>query len=333
MKIMNKLIRYIIGGVINFPLKIGLTFFLTEILNMWYFYAYSLTLVVIIIFSFFYNMFITFRVYSQKKLRLIIYTIFLILFTITDAIAVKMLTEVIHIQYLISIIIITAILFFVKYVVFNTIVFAKEKKKKPFKNIEGNYYDKHNSKNPLVQYLMNNFHSKINKFIRRTRAESALDIGCGEGYTTENIRKNNKKLKIEGIEYGKKTVEKAKQLHPQITFEEGSIYKINRKEKRYDITIALEVLEHLEYPTKGLKELKRVSKKYVLVTVPNEPLWRIINMLRLAYIKEWGNTPGHLNHWSTKAFKKFLKPHFKRVIVKNAILWNIALCIKKEQNN
>jgi 2-polyprenyl-3-methyl-5-hydroxy-6-metoxy-1,4-benzoquinol methylase/putative flippase GtrA len=333
----KKLMRYSLGGIINYPLKIGLTFLLTEIFHMWYFYAYSITLIAIIIFSFFYNMFITYKVYTQKKLRLIVYSIILIIFTIIDAIAVKILTEGIHIHYLISITTITATLFFVKYFVYDKMVFMKnmktprEEKKKPFKNIEGNHFDKHNSKNPVVQYLMRNFHKKINTFIKRTRAKEILDIGCGEGYTTANIQKQNKAIHIEGVEYGQRTVQKAKHLHPHISFEQGSIYEINKHNKSYNLTIASEVLEHLEFPLKGLKELRRVSKKFVLVSVPNEPWWRIVNMLRLTYLKDWGNTPGHVNHWSKHALKKFLKPHFKKVIVKNAIIWNIALCIKKEE--
>ena len=45
---------------------------------------------------------------------------------------------------------------------------------------------------------------------------------------------------------------------------------------------------------------------HLLVSVPREPLWRGLNMARGAYIKDLGNTPGHLNHWSRKAFVELL---------------------------
>ena len=43
--------------------------------------------------------------------------------------------------------------------------------------------------------------------------------------------------------------------------------------------------------------------------MPREPLWRGLNMARGAYVKDLGNTPGHLNHWSRKAFVELLSRH------------------------
>ena len=92
--------------------------------------------------------------------------------------------------------------------------------------------------------------------------------------------------------------------------------------------MASEVLEHLEKPNEAIKEVKRVTKKYCLFSVPNEPYWRIANIIRGAYIKDLGNTPGHIQHWNQNQFKNMLKKHFKNVKVKNSILWNLALCEK-----
>jgi 2-polyprenyl-3-methyl-5-hydroxy-6-metoxy-1,4-benzoquinol methylase len=195
-------------------------------------------------------------------------------------------------------------------------------------NIQGNYYDKHNSKNPVVKILMKNFHAVLNKTIKATGAKTIIDAGCGEGHTTKIIKDANPEISIEGIEIGRETAEKARALNPGIKFEEGTIYEIKRSNESYDLAISTEVLEHLEEPLKGLNELKRVSKKFVLVTVPNEPLWRITNIARLSYIKQFGNTPGHINHWSKRKLKKFLEPHFKNIKIKKALLWLVALCEK-----
>ncbi len=57
-------------------------------------------------------------------------------------------------------------------------------------------------------------------------------------------------------------------------------------------------------------EMARVARGgHLLVSVPREPLWRGLNMARGAYIKDLGNTPGHLNHWSRKAFVELLGRH------------------------
>ena len=73
------------------------------------------------------------------------------------------------------------------------------------------------------------------------------------------------------------------------------------------MTVCCEVLEHLKNPNKGLSEIKRISKKDVIVSVPIEPVWRVLNILRGKYLKSFGNTPGHLNHWSVFSFQKLIR--------------------------
>ena len=48
--------------------------------------------------------------------------------------------------------------------------------------------------------------------------------------------------------------------------------------------------------------MARVARRWLLVSVPHEPLWRALNVARGAYLRELGNTPGHLNHWTRAAF-------------------------------
>lgn len=197
-------------------------------------------------------------------------------------------------------------------------------------NIEGNYYDKYNSRNPLVRIVMRVFFKKLFRLIGGANPKTILDVGCGEGYTTMCIKNSFPEVEIEGIEFGETVLKKACELHPHIRFEQGSIYSIKRGNESYDLVLSSEVLEHLDNPINGLLELKRVSNRFVLISVPNEPWWRIANLLRFAYITDLGNTPGHINHWSKRSFTEFLKQHFEKVIVKNAVLWNIAVCEKNK---
>jgi hypothetical protein len=48
--------------------------------------------------------------------------------------------------------------------------------------------------------------------------------------------------------------------------------------------------------------MARCAERHLLVSVPREPLWRMLNMARGAYWPALGNTPGHLNHWSRRSF-------------------------------
>ena len=195
-------------------------------------------------------------------------------------------------------------------------------------NIAGNYYDKHSSRNPIVRHLMQRFHTTIMTTIRPHAPRTILDVGCGEGHTTAIMHRAFPQSRIEGIEFDDKVVREAQKTYPQIPFTEGTIYAIDRPNASYDLVMATEVLEHLENPLQGLSEMKRTSKKLVLITVPNEPWWRLMNIARLAYLKDLGNTPGHLNHWSARSLHAFLNPHFAKVEIRTAYVWNVALCIQ-----
>jgi len=89
--------------------------------------------------------------------------------------------------------------------------------------------------------------------------------------------------------------------------------------------VCCEVLEHLENPQQGLKEIKRISQNSI-VSVPIEPWWRILNLIRLKYLKDLGNTPGHINHWSVAKFNKFLKQKLKVKNTKIPFPWQIYYC-------
>ncbi|MBS3157749.1 methyltransferase domain-containing protein [Candidatus Woesearchaeota archaeon] len=195
------------------------------------------------------------------------------------------------------------------------------------KNIGGNYFDKYNSKNPLVRLLMWMFFKRLFYFISKTGAKTIVDVGCGEGYVTAKIHKRFK-VKINAYELEEQVVKKARRLHPEISFRLGSIYHIREKNNSNDLVIASEVLEHVYDVDKAINELKRVSRKYVMISVPNEPLWRLANILRFRYLKQLGNTPGHVQNFSKKEIRNILIKNFKRVEVKSAGLWTIALCEK-----
>ena len=195
-------------------------------------------------------------------------------------------------------------------------------------NIPGNYYNKHQSNNILVKYLMKKFHEKLFFLIKKTKSESLLDVGCGEGYTTRLIKRKFPELIINGSELESEPLEKAGINNPDIKFNQESIYNLKRKDASFDLVMASEVLEHLEEPHKAIEECKRVSKNYCIFTVPYEPWWRVANVIRLAYLSEWGNTPGHIQHWNKIKFRKMLNKHFRTVKIHNSLLWNLAICRK-----
>jgi hypothetical protein len=85
------------------------------------------------------------------------------------------------------------------------------------------------------------------------------------------------------------------------------------------------VLEHVPEPGATLAEMARVARRWLLVSVPREPLWRGLNLARGAYVRDLGNTPGHLNHWSRRAFVSLLARHGTVQEARSPLPWTMAL--------
>ena len=50
-----------------------------------------------------------------------------------------------------------------------------------------------------------------------------------------------------------------------------------------------------------------------------------MNLARGAYVRELGNTPGHLNHWSRRAFVALLSRHGDVQAVRSPFPWTMLL--------
>ena len=55
--------------------------------------------------------------------------------------------------------------------------------------------------------------------------------------------------------------------------------------------------------------MARVARKAMLLSVPNEPSWRISHLLAGRNLRALGNTPGHINHWSKRAFTELVSEY------------------------
>ncbi len=198
-----------------------------------------------------------------------------------------------------------------------------------FKNLSKHL--KYTTNNPISNYLVHNFLQNVGVLYQSIKINSIIDVGCGEGLVLKYISDffNNNNIVCNAIDLSQEEVKSAKRNIPFCNVKIGNAYNIPFDDNYAELVICTEVLEHLENPILAINEISRVTKKYALLTVPNEPLWRILNIIRLKYISNLGNTLGHLNHWSPKQFKLFIDPYFKVIDKKNPIPWTIYLCEKK----
>ena len=93
----------------------------------------------------------------------------------------------------------------------------------------------------------------------------------------------------------------------------------------FELAAAIEVLEHVPDPEVTVAEMARVASRHLLVSVPREPLWRGLNVARGSYVKDLGNTPGHVNHWSKRDFVAFLNRHGRVVEARSPFPWTMCL--------
>src|SRR5688572_3432463 len=107
---------------------------------------------------------------------------------------------------------------------------------------------------------------------------------------------------VKGTDFSAAMIELAASKFPAIDFRQRSIYDLKTDEDAADLVVCCEVLEHVEEPRLALERLAGISGQYCLLSVPREPLWRALNCLRGSYLRQLGNTPGHIQHWSRAEF-------------------------------
>jgi SAM-dependent methyltransferase len=199
--------------------------------------------------------------------------------------------------------------------------------------ISGNVFDKYASKNFVVNYLMRNYFYALDTLLRKTTGRRVHEVGCGEGYLTLHLRQLG--YDIFGTDISEEILKKAVEINDvagggeKIVFSTVSIYDLSPECHAADIVICCEVLEHLAYPEQGIDVLSKLARPWLIAGVPREPLWSALNMARGKYWSRLGNTPGHVQKWSSAGFIRFLETRFEIVATATPFPWTMCLCRTK----
>jgi 2-polyprenyl-3-methyl-5-hydroxy-6-metoxy-1,4-benzoquinol methylase len=192
--------------------------------------------------------------------------------------------------------------------------------------VTGNTYDKYGSTNPVVRRLMAGFERTLDELFVQAAPGTLLDVGCGEGVLVEKWARRISG-RVVGIDLDDPLLhaEWAKRQVPNLEYRVMKAENLPFADGEFEVATAIEVLEHVPDPEHTVAEMARVASRHLLVSVPREPLWRGLNMARGAYLKDLGNTPGHLNHWSKRAFVSLLSKHGTVVEARSPFPWTMLL--------
>lgn len=191
----------------------------------------------------------------------------------------------------------------------------------------GNTFDKYGSTNPVVRRLMAAFEGTLAELFAQAAPQSVLDVGCGEGVLTHQWAQQLGERRIVGIDLDddKLKTEWETRRRPNLEYRTIPAEHMPFADGEFDLACAIEVLEHVPDPEHTVAEMARVASGHLLVSVPREPLWRMLNVARGAYVKDLGNTPGHVNHWSKRSFVRLLAQHGDVVEQRSPFPWTMLL--------
>lgn len=193
--------------------------------------------------------------------------------------------------------------------------------------VDTSNYRKHMSDNPIQRRLIDRFHTRITEIVVGLQPSTLLDAGCGEGFVADIFQKAMPGARITGFDVLEDSVKLASLRNPLASFAVGDIYDTGFEDSSFDVVYCLEVLEHLHEPDRALRELARVARKHVVLSVPHEPFFCLANAARGKNldITPKGSDPDHRNFWSREKFGLFASTQLNVETLTGSLPWTILV--------
>jgi len=178
---------------------------------------------------------------------------------------------------------------------------------------------------------------KIFESLKLSKDIKIIDIGCGTGYILNFFRKNNYPNSI-GIDNSKNALELCKKLF-NFTFGKDIFLmdcrKIDFSDNRFDLVFSEGLIEHFKNPLPIVREMCRLSKKWILLIQPNSKsiIGRTKNILSKIVSVSWQKEYEYTKQDYINMFNKFgfiLENHGQ--INFNEVVWLLFRRQKNEDN-
>jgi len=182
---MKQFINFTVAGGIGYVIKFCIAVFLTEIIHVSLGASYLVSLLFIVMFGFVMNKQVIFKNHQNGKTKFVLYLFTLSVLSGIDWLIVTRGSA--YVPYPILMVLSTGVIFLAKFKIYKGLIFVD------YDDKGGNYFDKHNSKNPMVQFLMKDFYTVILRHITANQGQTCIDIGCGEGHLTNMLEPMTKR--------------------------------------------------------------------------------------------------------------------------------------------
>jgi SAM-dependent methyltransferase len=187
----------------------------------------------------------------------------------------------------------------------------------------GNTYDKYASTNVIERRMMRGFLSALDGMLDGLSPRRILEVGVGEGEVMARLHDRFPDAPIIGLDLPDPELASGwRSADMSCAF--GDATSLPFADDTFDLVLAIEVLEHVPGPDAALRELARVCSASLVASVPFEPIWRAGNLVRRRYVRQLGNTPGHVNHWTRRGFSRFVSGRFDIERVSSPLPWTMV---------
>lgn len=192
----------------------------------------------------------------------------------------------------------------------------------------GNHFDKYGSANAIERRMMAGFMASLDRLIDGPAPSTVLEVGVGEGEVLQRVQRRFPAATCLGIDLPDDSLP-GEWSARGITAEFGDVTALRFDDRSFELVLAIEVLEHVPDVDAALREIARVCNGAVVLSVPFEPIWRIGNMVRGRYLRDLGNTPGHVNHWTRWSFTRVVQRHFVVERVLSPMPWTMLRAVPR----
>lgn len=189
---------------------------------------------------------------------------------------------------------------------------------------------KHESTNPVQRALIGHFKAQATRLVQRIAPQSILEVGCGEGYMLDALSRGGVSAVLHGVDFSEQAIADARtRLGPRAELQARDARELADDGRTFDLVMMLEVLEHIPDPAQMLPILERLTRRHLLLSVPWEPMFRGLNLMRGKHVTAWGNDPEHVNHWGRRSFFRFVEQRFTILEAPLVAPWTMVLAERR----